>query len=60
MMEDPLLAKVMVHAASRPEAFRLMQSALAKTRLNGPPTNVEFLQVLLSSPSKSNMRVCLN
>jgi len=41
---DPLVAKVLVHAADRPAAVAKMRSALAATRLAGIETNLEYLR----------------
>ena len=45
---DPLIAKVLVHAADRSAAVIAMQSALAQTRLSGIETNVEYLRQVLA------------
>jgi urea carboxylase len=46
---DPLLAKVMVHSTDREAAVKEMVSTLERTKLQGPPTNLDFLiQVLLA------------
>ena len=45
---DPLIAKVLVHAADRSAAVIAMQSALAKTHLSGIETNVEYLRQVLA------------
>lgn len=44
---DPLLAKVMYHSSSRPEAIKGMQAILTESRICGPPTNLEFLSKIL-------------
>lgn len=44
---DPMLAKVIVHAPTRPEAIAALQKALAATRLQGLTTNLHYLQKLL-------------
>ena len=46
---DSLLAKVIVHASDRQGAVEQMRSALAKTRLSGISTNLNFLRALFSS-----------
>ena len=46
---DPLIAKLIVHDKSRPAAQQKMLDALAKTRLQGPPTNLEYLTSLIST-----------
>ncbi|WP_406861057.1 biotin carboxylase N-terminal domain-containing protein [Streptomyces sp. HUAS MG47] len=44
---DPMLAKVIVHAADRPSALRKLRAALADTMTLGVPTNAGFLRRLL-------------
>jgi urea carboxylase len=50
---DPLLAKVIVQAPTRPQAISAMQSALAKTRLEGIETNLFYLRDLIRSDAFS-------
>ena len=40
---DPLLAKVMVHRASRDECVGAIKALLCDSRICGPPTNLDFL-----------------
>ena len=40
---DPLLAKVMVHRPSRDQSIKAMSETLSKTRICGPPTNLNLL-----------------
>ncbi|WP_349268368.1 acetyl/propionyl-CoA carboxylase subuit alpha [Mycolicibacterium parafortuitum] len=47
---DPMLAKVIAHAADRPAALRALDAALADTAVLGLTTNVEFLRFLLADP----------
>jgi len=47
---DPMLAKIIVHAADRPAAIARMQSALHETAFLGLTTNIEFLQTVLAHP----------
>jgi urea carboxylase len=47
---DSLLAKVMVHADTRPAAIAAMGSALAATRLAGVTTNLGLLRAIAASP----------
>ncbi|WP_305124030.1 acetyl-CoA carboxylase biotin carboxylase subunit [Streptomyces sp. ODS05-4] len=47
---DPMLAKVIVHAADRPGAIRKLRAALADTVTLGVPTNAGFLRRLLAHP----------
>lgn len=44
---DPLLAKVMCHNQSRYGAIQEMHEMLAKSRICGPPTNLDFLAAIL-------------
>ena len=44
---DPMLAKVMYHAATRDEAVQGMRTLLAESRVCGPPTNMDFLSAIL-------------
>ncbi len=48
---DPLLAKIIVHAADRDSAIRRMQAALRDTVLLGLTSNLEFLQDILRHPA---------
>jgi acetyl-CoA/propionyl-CoA carboxylase biotin carboxyl carrier protein len=45
---DPMLAKVITHAADRPSALRALDRALAGTAVLGITTNVDFLRFLLA------------
>jgi urea carboxylase len=45
---DPLIAKVLVHAANREEAVASMRNALDETRLSGIETNLEYLRQVLA------------
>ncbi len=45
---DPMLAKVIAHAADRPAALRALDRALADTAVLGVATNIEFLRFLLA------------
>ncbi|MFF8829704.1 acetyl-CoA carboxylase biotin carboxylase subunit [Streptomyces sp. NPDC015131] len=47
---DPMLSKVIVHAADRPTALRKLRAALAGTVTLGVPTNAGFLRRLLAHP----------
>jgi acetyl-CoA/propionyl-CoA carboxylase biotin carboxyl carrier protein len=47
---DPMLAKVVAHAADRSAALRALDRALAGTAVLGVTTNVEFLRFLLADP----------
>ncbi len=41
---DPLLAKVMVHAADREQAVFLLEKALGETKISGIETNLRYLR----------------
>jgi urea carboxylase len=47
---DPMLAKVIVHAADRKQAFVKLQSTLSSIRLYGSQTNLDYLSVLSRDP----------
>jgi acetyl/propionyl-CoA carboxylase alpha subunit len=47
---DPLLAKLIVHAASRDEAIRRTSAALAEFEILGVHHNIAFLRALLDRP----------
>jgi acetyl-CoA/propionyl-CoA carboxylase, biotin carboxylase, biotin carboxyl carrier protein len=47
---DPMLAKVIAHAADRPSALKALDRALAQTAVLGVTTNVDFLRFLLADP----------
>ena len=47
---DPMLAKVIAHAADRAAALRALDRALADTAVLGVTTNIEFLRFLLADP----------
>ncbi|GIZ98173.1 acetyl/propionyl-CoA carboxylase subunit alpha [Tsukamurella sp. TY48] len=44
---DPMLAKVIVHAADREQALRRLDEALSATQLTGLRTNVDFCRFVL-------------
>ncbi|MBP0589204.1 acetyl/propionyl/methylcrotonyl-CoA carboxylase subunit alpha [Paraburkholderia sp. LEh10] len=46
---DPMIAKLIVHGASRDEALKRMAHALRGCEVVGPHTNVEFLQRIVAS-----------
>ncbi len=48
---DPMIAKLIVHGPSRPQAIARMQRALAQLRIVGVASNVEFLQRLVGHPA---------
>jgi acetyl/propionyl-CoA carboxylase alpha subunit len=47
---DPMLAKLIAHGATRPEALHRLRAALAETMVLGVRTNVRFLRWLLDQP----------
>jgi acetyl-CoA/propionyl-CoA carboxylase, biotin carboxylase, biotin carboxyl carrier protein len=47
---DPMLAKVISHAADRAAALKALDRALAETAVLGVTTNVDFLRFLLADP----------
>ena len=47
---DPMLAKVIAHAADRPAALAALDRALAETAVLGVVTNVDFLRFLIADP----------
>ena len=51
---DPMIAKLIVHGADRPEALAKMKAALAAYRIVGVANNVEFLGRLIATPSFAN------
>lgn len=46
---DPMIAKLIVHGATREEALARMSRALRSCEVVGPHTNVEFLQRIVTS-----------
>ena len=47
---DPLMAKLIVHGASRPQALQRLQQALAGTQIEGIKHNIPFLQRVIQTP----------
>ena len=47
---DPMLAKVIAHGATRPEAIRRLSAELSRTRLHGLRTNRDALVGMLGHP----------
>ncbi|WP_159843461.1 acetyl/propionyl/methylcrotonyl-CoA carboxylase subunit alpha [Nocardia sp. CY41] len=54
---DPMLSKVIAHAADRPAALAKLDRALADTVLLGVTSNIEFLRVLLDDPDVTEGRL---
>ncbi len=48
---DSMIAKLIVHGATREEALTKMDKALAQTHIVGLHTNVQFLRYVVQSPS---------
>jgi 3-methylcrotonyl-CoA carboxylase alpha subunit len=48
---DPMIAKLIVHAPDRPQALARMSDALARSRIEGPKSNIEFLERLIRHPA---------
>jgi urea carboxylase len=48
---DPLLAKIIVHGASRADAIHKLGEALAATRVHGIETNLDYLATVLTHPA---------
>ena len=48
---DSMVAKLIVHGTNRAQALARLDAALAATRIVGLPNNVQFLRLVLSSPS---------
>jgi len=46
---DSMIAKVMAHAPSRPEAIRRARRALDETKIEGVTTTIDFTRTLLES-----------
>ncbi|RUO99166.1 urea carboxylase [Hyphomicrobium sp.] len=46
---DPMIAKIIVKGASRPEALSRLQTSLAETRIGGLETNLDYLRQLSHS-----------
>ncbi|MEI7033541.1 acetyl/propionyl/methylcrotonyl-CoA carboxylase subunit alpha [Streptomyces pratensis] len=54
---DPMLAKVVAHAPTRPEAVRLLARALERARVHGPVTNRDLLVRSLRHPDFTAARL---
>lgn len=48
---DPLLAKLIVHGKDRQEALDRLSDALARTRLHGIATNLDYLRQIVDDPA---------
>jgi 3-methylcrotonyl-CoA carboxylase alpha subunit len=47
---DPMIAKLIVHAADRPAALAKLAAALARCDVVGPASNIDFLERLVAHP----------
>ncbi len=54
---DPMIAKLIVHGATRAEAIARMRASLAQYHIVGVRTNVEFLGRLMSAPAFVDARL---
>ncbi|MFE6697676.1 biotin carboxylase N-terminal domain-containing protein [Streptomyces sp. NPDC057718] len=54
---DPMIAKVIAHAPTRPEAVRLLARALERARIHGPVTNRDLLVRSLRHPDFAAARL---
>ncbi len=48
---DPMIAKLIVHAADRPGALARLRDALAQCEIDGPKSNIGFLEALARHPT---------
>jgi 3-methylcrotonyl-CoA carboxylase alpha subunit len=48
---DPMIAKLVVHDADRPRALARMREALAACEIEGPKSNIAFLERLVRHPA---------
>jgi 3-methylcrotonyl-CoA carboxylase alpha subunit len=54
---DPMIAKLIVHGATREEALARLDAALARVRIVGVANNVQFLRHVLATPSFAQARL---
>ena len=54
---DPMIAKLIVHAADRPRALALLRQSLAACHVTGPKTNLAFLEALARHPAVIEGRI---
>ena len=54
---DPMIAKLIVHAADRAQALLAMQRALARCEIEGLKSNVHFLEQLVRHPAVVEARI---
>jgi len=54
---DPMIAKLIVHGATREQALARLDAALAQTHIVGLSTNVQFLRAVLATDSFANAKL---
>ncbi len=54
---DPMIAKLIVHDRDRPAALARMRDALAQCLIEGPKSNIEFLERLVRHPAVVEARI---
>ncbi|MCV9877490.1 urea carboxylase [Brenneria izbisi] len=54
---DPMIAKLIVHAATRDQALEKMRRALNETRLHGIATNLDYLRQIIATDAFRNGKV---
>ena len=54
---DPMIAKLIVHDADRPRALARMREALAACAIDGPKSNIAFLEALVRHPAVVEGRI---
>lgn len=54
---DPMIAKIIVHGKDRTETIAKLKQALAKTRLNGISTNLDYAQEIISDDRFKDMSI---
>ncbi|HPF73750.1 MAG: acetyl/propionyl/methylcrotonyl-CoA carboxylase subunit alpha [Lysobacteraceae bacterium] len=54
---DPMIAKLIVHAADRPSALATLQQALQQSEVVGPASNIAFLERLIAHPVVREARI---
>lgn len=57
---DPLLAKVMLHARTREASIKGMELLLSRSKICGPPTNIEFLAAIMRDETFHSGRTITN
>lgn len=54
---DPMIAKLIVHDSDRPRALARLRAALAQCRIEGPKSNIVFLERLVRHPAVVEGRI---